>query len=120
MRPIKFRAWDKINKCMVCSHSLTWIGFDGSIWTEAGRKFDTPNMEIETDGTLEIMQFTGLHDKNGIEIYESDKVKFHDELTGKYFVGVVEFKDGSFCIVTEFITHYRLIDYDMEVIGNIY
>ena len=37
-----------------------------------------------------------------------------------FFEGVIEFRDGSFCIVTEFITHYRLIDYDMEVIGNIY
>lgn len=66
-------------------------------------------------------QFTGLTDKNGKKIFEGDIVQGQDRLK-KYLevFEVVECKDGSFVIVGDFMTRYRWLDYDVEVIGNIH
>jgi hypothetical protein len=66
-------------------------------------------------------QFTGLTDKNGKKIFEGDIVQGKDRLEKHLEVfGVIECKDGSFVIVGDFMTHYRWLDYDVEVIGNIH
>ena len=130
MREIKFRAWDKEFKKMRYGfyYSPTYIVFpqkNGSIY-----KIPTKNMVI--------MQYTGLKDKNGKEIYEGDVVK---ETTWRWY-GVVKFDlcknmrinneyDVNYLgvyidfIKPSFLTNIServtpLIEGDIEIIGNIY
>ncbi|MEK4263646.1 YopX family protein [Paenibacillus sp. FSL L8-0499] len=108
-REIKFRVWDILGDRM-----LQW-----------GDIFDLPAWEI-FPGTPEqrafnVMQYTGLKDKNGKEIYEGDIIDFH--WTEDKDRGVAEFVDGCFKI-TKMKRHTPIplfLRYPThEVIGNIY
>jgi len=68
-------------------------------------------------------QFTGLHDKNGVEIYEGDFVEFVNT-SYKRVVGYIEFDDGEYKITngdgnTSLRRAIRTDGY-LEIVGNIY
>jgi uncharacterized phage protein (TIGR01671 family) len=76
MREIKFRAWNSVDKSDGPDGTMV-IGFyvraDGETFWENddGDMFDS--------GPLILMQFTGLKDKNGKEIYEGDIVVINEK-----------------------------------------
>ena len=106
MREFKFRAWDKkTNKI----YQITDIDFNNYL---ANGVCDG---EWEEFSTCNLLQYTGLKDKNDVEIYEGDIVK------GNYLrgIGVVEW-NKYFCKFD--ISHRMNISPSdvFEVIGNIY
>lgn len=104
MREIKFRAWDIVNKKMIQWESSF---FGDVVWGMTGDKY------VE-------MQFTGLKDKNGKEIYEGDIVKLEQWNPS---IAEVVFDRGGFCFrFKKDDTYYPDGKYleEGEVIGNIY
>ncbi|GED82688.1 YopX family protein [Latilactobacillus curvatus] len=68
MREIKFRAWHKNRK--------TFLDFDWAV-DKLGRVFSILDKCVYDEFTdeVELMQYTGLKDVNGVEIYEWDIVE---------------------------------------------
>jgi uncharacterized phage protein (TIGR01671 family) len=91
MREIKFRFWD--------GKKMTYHGYQEAECSFHGL--------LVCEGDTIPLQFTGLKDKNGKEIYEGDLLKYDEDIRE------VTFDDGMFNVGHVLAERY-------EVIGNIY
>ena len=126
MREIKFRAWDKEKKEMIYDNNLAGMP-----------NMMTFNGWVYKNGKLQpyiMLQYSGLKDKNGKEIYEGDIIHFFH--LGTKRIGIIKYADkwASFYIGTKnkykiniAVTsvhswYYREEDENtlVEIIGNIW
>lgn len=116
-RDIKFRVWD-INKKKFITEVPENI-------VEANISLDFETRYLKRWFGFKLMQYTGLKDKNGKEIFESDLLEYWDKNipSNKFKVEVV-FINGRFTmnhLSTQGIYQdFEEDGYVLEVIGNIY
>lgn len=124
MRTIKFRAWDKVTKKMVYKDIQI-------VQTDWGKGFgvyvnlmNVEDLEGKNGNRLQLLEWTGLKDKNGKEIFEGDILKSWSNLLKVK----VDWLSGGFWFVAIHNENYKDIEptvnnineFEFEVIGNIY
>ena len=116
MREIKFRCYDTSKKVLYPPSSIWKMNL----------------MTYEDNYNLKLMQYTGLKDKNGIEIYEGDivqdsssrlmVVEWDDRIGTSRFIfktlnEIGHIKTGRYLNTNKWVTSY---ENDIQAIGNIY
>ncbi len=118
-RPIKFRFWgdfgDFNEEADTCEKEM--------LYGDRFHFFDhAPINDLFADKRFVVMQFTGLVDKNGKEIYEGDIVIVKGTKRIKNYVTEIIWLNNGFCL-KENITYfndYKLLSSGLEVIGSIH
>ncbi|CUU77235.1 YopX family protein [Campylobacter hyointestinalis] len=118
MKEIKFKAYFKVDKRI---YDVWAINFS----REEIELFDK-KMQVDFEASfddVELMQYTGYKDKDGVEIYEGDILQGIYEMHNELCVAL--FKDGQFCFFNPkgeciFFIVGQNSEITCEVIGNIY
>lgn len=127
MRPIKFRAWDgkKMSQPFFLHELEGYEGECNAVVHNEGDGEDWYQWTIAENGmpskNTVILQFTGLKDKNGKEIFESYIIRFVEDKEDWF--NQIGFEDGSFVRFFDDGTSTPINQKSMSqavIIGNIY
>lgn len=121
MREIRFRAWDRQHSKMHEVSSMV-VGPTVTAWIE-NPKYPATGFQYQlvNGENADFIQFTGLHDKNGKEIWEGDIVRLPD---GSFDSVCWENSQASFNFPMTFNLSEPMVSEchanGVEIIGNIY
>ena len=122
MREIKFRVWDKKDKEML---RVVAISFDEAMFMPHNIDYED-YYNYNNNFYSDLMQYTGLKDKNGVEIYEGDIVEWIDGGERPFIYEIIYDDCGYYAKSSnnEKIsiggTMHSDMNINIEVIGNIY
>lgn len=108
MREIKFRAWNIEEERMIQNIQQEYDGREEDCFAQFIEQ-EGNHCRVGKKGKYHVMQYTGLKDKNGVEIYEGDIVERRRER------GLVDFNDNNYGAVLGWnLLLYQLIPYQKE------
>nr|DAU44494.1 MAG TPA: YopX protein [Caudoviricetes sp.] len=120
-REIEFRVYDKEKNMWtnfkILDNTIFFMDKNTGVWFHE---------KYKAKERFSLMQYTGIKDKNGVEIYEGDIVLIRIDKTNILHKTVVKFKHGAFIadIIGNndyiYLFHFGFNKDDFEVIGNIY
>lgn len=122
----KFRAWSKQERRLILSEDILAIDYENEE-IDAQKIYFEDGLPVERDiytygfDNIELMQSTGLTDKNGREIFEGDII----DSTDGFLTGVIEFRVSLGMFISDLVEYNNFerlcsIADSREIIGNIW